>query len=50
MNKATEKPKEYESQKASTQVHEGGSYVVKSGKPVKQPAANKPAADTTGAK
>lgn len=33
--------KEYESQKASRDIHEGGRYVVKSGKPVKDQAEKK---------
>lgn len=49
MKKSIEKPKEYESQKASTQVHEGGSYTVQNGKPVKQPDPSETAA-TKGAK
>lgn len=34
MKKATEQPTEYESQKASTQVHAGGCYTLNKGKPV----------------
>jgi len=43
------KPTEYESQKASIQVHEGGSYTVQNGKPVKKPAQDK-VAPTKGVK
>lgn len=35
--------KEFESQKASRDVHEGGRYVVKNGKPVKEQAEKKEA-------